>query len=482
MAFRYYIFFCLFLIFSDIYSQNLNELSLFDLIDYAKSKSIPTYQAKNKKQTKYWEYKNYLANYKPQLILEGVLPSYTKSFKEVTQPDGNLSFESVYYNSSSIQLNLKQNIAATGGTLFLNSELQRFDNFSNNSKQYNGKLISIGFDQPLFQYNILKWDNLIEPLKYEESKKEYIEEVENISYVISTLYFDVLLNQESLKITKTNLTNTQEIFNIAKTKLKLGEISKNEILKLKLELLKSKNLLMKIKRDLEISKLSLKSYVDIDDDNTFGIPFPKYLKELPKDLLLKQAAFNRSKMVTFKRMLLEGKRDIAKARSDNGLRVELKANLGFSNTATSFNNLYSNSQQNQSLQLSFYLPILDWGRSKSKVKAAIANEAIIKRTVEQEEQSFKREVYTEITLFNLIVTQIDNIIKADKIAEEKYEIAKNTYKLGNISVTELSIAFSERFQAKKDFIETIGNYWKSYYLIRMLTLYDFENNLKISNN
>ena len=34
--------------------------------------------------------------------------------------------------------------------------------------------------QPLFRYNELRWQKKIEPLKYEEARKTYLRDVENV--------------------------------------------------------------------------------------------------------------------------------------------------------------------------------------------------------------------------------------------------------------------------------------------------------------
>lgn len=72
--------------------------------------------------------------------------------------------------------------------------------------------------------------------------------------------------------------------------------------------------------------------------------------------------------------------------------------------------------------------------------------------------------------------------KADSIASEKYQIAKERYVLGNLSITDLSIAFQENDQAKRDFVLGLRDFWSAYYQLRYLSLYDFERNQKIIYN
>jgi hypothetical protein len=52
--------------------------------------------------------------------------------------------------------------------------------------------------------------------------------------------------------------------------------------------------------------------------------------------------------------------------------------------------------------------------------------------------------------------------------------------LGNLSITDLSIAFQENDQAKRDYVYALREFWGSYYRLRYLSLYDFEQGKKIT--
>lgn len=69
--------------------------------------------------------------------------------------------------------------------------------------------------------------------------------------------------------------------------------------------------------------------------------------------------------------------------------------------------------------------------------------------------------------------------RAEQIAAEKYQIAKERYVLGDLSITDLSIAFQENDQAKRDYINSLRDFWGAYYQLRFLSLFDFEKNEKI---
>jgi len=192
-----------------------------------------------------------------------------------------------------------------------------------------------------------------------------------------------------------------------------------------------------------------------------------------------EAYENRSDAIGFIRRIAEAKRDVAKAKGDNGLNATLTARLGFSKSATTIGKVYHSPLDQQAIQLEFDIPILDWARSKSRMKTAEANKQFTEYAVEQDKQNFTQEIYTQVTLFEMMKDQLILTAKADSIASEKYVIAKDRYVLGNLSITDLSIAFQENDQAKRDYIYALRDFWGAYYQLRYLSLYDFEKDQKI---
>jgi outer membrane protein len=457
-------------------------LTLRKVVEMAKNKSIDSKQAITTKETKYWLFRTFRSNYQPQLSLDGIVPGYSKTFLQVVQPDGTIQFQPVHNNNSSLNLSFSQSIAATGGSVYGTTQLQRFDDFDRKNTLYNSVPFGIGYSQPLWQFNQLRWDKKIEPLKFDESKQAFIESMEQISIKANGYFFDLLLAQVNFQIASTNLSNTINILRIAKEKFDLGKISRNEILQLQLEQLKAQKALGIAKRDMEIATLNLRSFTGLQQTDKIELSLPEAVidMQVPANKVLAEAYQNRSDAIAFVRRIAEANRDVAKARGDNGLNATLTARLGYSKSAENIPKVYQSPQDQQLVQLTFEIPILDWGRSKSRTKTAQANLQFTKYAVEQDKQIFSQEIVTQVTLFDMMKDQLLLTASADSIASEKYQIAKDRYVLGNLSITDLSIAFQEKDQAKRDYISALRDFWGAYYQLRYLSLYDFEKNVKIS--
>ena len=458
------------------------RLTLKEVVVMAKDNSIAAKQAITTRETKYWQWRTFKSNYQPQLSLNGNLPGYSKTSTPVVQPDGTIIFQPIHYDNSSLTLNFSQSITATGATIYGQTQLQRFDDFDRNSVLYNGVPYAIGFSQPLGQFNSLKWDKKIQPLLYNESKQAFIEEQEKISITVTGYFFDLLLAQVNLQTAEANLINTQKILKIANLKFELGKVSKNEILQLQLEQLNAKKAMGTAKRDMEIATLNLRSYIGQEGDEKIVLQVPETISQMTvtADRVLAEAFSNRSDAIAFMRRIAEAKRDVALAHGQTGLTATLTANLGTSNSAKNIAGVYRSPQNQQLLELQFAIPVLDWGRSKAKIKTAEANQKFTEYSVEQDKQTFKQQIVTQVSLFNVMKDQLTLTAEADSIASEKYKIARERYVLGDLSITDLSIAFQENDQAKRDYVQSLRDFWSAYYQLRYLSLYDFEKNEKIT--
>jgi outer membrane protein len=463
-------------------SGDTTRLTLQDVVELAKGNSIASKQAVTTRDTRYWEWRTFKSNYEPQLSLSGNLPGYSKTSTPVVQPNGSILFQSIHYDNSALTLNFSQSITATGATIYGMTQMQRFDDFDQNSVLYNGTPYAIGFSQPIGQYNSLKWDKRIQPLLYDESKQAYIEAQEQISIIVTGYFFDLLLAQVNLRTAETNLVNTEKLLKVSNLKFELGKVSKNDILQLQLEELNAKKAVGTAKRDVEIATLNLRSYIGAENDDKIEVVAPQTISRMSvsADKVLSEAFENRSDAIAFIRRITEADRDVAVAKGATGFIATLTANLGTSNSATSIPGVYRNAQTQQLLELQFSLPILDWGRSKAKIKTAEAAQQLTVDSVERDKQTFKQQIVTQVSLFNMTKEQLAYTALADSIASEKYQIARDRYVLGDLSITDLSIAFTENDQAKRDYVKSLRDFWSAYYELRYLSLYDFEKNEKIT--
>ena len=160
----------------------------------------------------------------------------------------------------------------------INSDVYRWKNIPQNSRSWNSTLINIKIDQPIIGFNPLKWDKMTEPLRYEESKRAYVEEMEYISSLTVDLFFDYLDAQIGYDIASFNLVRNDTIYNIEKGRYNIGTTSRDKLLQVELQLLRSQQQLTQAKLDLQSSELEIKTFIGIDE--AFDLITPNQIPDL----------------------------------------------------------------------------------------------------------------------------------------------------------------------------------------------------------
>ncbi|MBD2714969.1 TolC family protein [Microvirga sp. STR05] len=456
-------------------------LSLEQVIGLALEQSAVAGQARTSRETSYWQYRTYQANYRPQLALQGQLPNYSRVITPVVQPDGTLQFQAVRQNNSILGVSLSQHIGPTGAQLVVSSEMQRFDDFNRNARLYNNQPVTIGLTQPLGRYNRLRWDRRIEPLRYQESQLQFVLERETIAQRITELYFDVLLQQVNAEVATQNVQANEEMLRLGKERYQLGRLSQSDLLLLELNVLSARKALGQARLDAQDAALRLQSYTG-QNAETLRLRVPDAVPYLraPADEALAQARQHRPETLAFRRRLLQAESDVALAKGTTGFQATLVANLGYVNSSRNFWETYHSPQNQQRVSLVFSLPLMDWGRQKSVVKTAEVTRRQTEQNVAQEQRVFEQSVLVQASQLSTLTEQLALTAQADTLAQRRYGIAQATYKVGRISLTDLNIALAEKDQARRAYIAALRACWVAHYRLRALTLYDFEHQLPLT--
>lgn len=465
-----------------IFSQQ--QITLEQAIEIAQQKS-PEYKALiNQNQASYWRFRNFKAGFLPQLRLDATLPQYRNSVNRITLDNGQDVF--VRSNQSRLDgtLSLNQNIALTGGTISLSSQVERVDVYGDDTSTGFAVIpFSINYRQNSLFYNQFKWDKKIEPLLYEEAKREFIERMEQISLNTARRYFALLKAQVQKRIAKSNLSNQDTLFQISKGRFKMGKIAENDLLQIELSVLNSKNDLTTNEINFKQASQNLSRYLTLDNENIL-LSVPKELSTftVTVEKALEEAKSNRKAVIEFRRKRLEAEQSVAEVKGNNRLQLSLNANFGISQQGDVFNNLFENFNQQQNVTLSLRVPILDWGVSKSRRKLVEANKDLINTNVEQDEQEFEQEIYLHTLNWQNQRNFLETAQKAQEIAIKRYEITKKRFILGKITITDLNLALQEKDRSVLQYLNSLEKFWTDYYTLRRLTLYDFINNKKIEVN
>jgi len=475
------VFSCVYPVAAQINDSIVISLSLRNVVDLAIRQSASIKYVQNTNVNYYWRWKNFKTSFRPQLTLNGELPDYSNTTTPVIQPDGSIKFKQISQLQGYAQLSLSQSIPTTGTYIYAATNAYRVQDYINKSVEFSGSPFQIGLYQPVFAYNYMKWQKKTEPLIYEESQKQFIESNEQIALQSTSYFFSYLQIQTNFNLAENNLKNSENNLKIAEVRRQLGKISENDFSRIQLSVFNAQKALNKARMDLKNADFTLKSYINLDQDQKIElvVPLDMILFSINPDKALAEAKANRKETPYFQRRLIEADRDLIRAKRNTGLSATLIGSYGVSNSAPTYREVYDQPEKQRTISLSMSIPILDWGRSASAVKLAESQREIVVYDVEKDIKDFERSVIVQVEQFSLLRDQINTAREADKVAENGYLIALKKFQNGEISITDLNISLSERETAKRDYITAIENYWESYYRLRILTLYDFELNQKI---
>ena len=459
------------------------QLTLSSAIQIAQENSYDAMVARLSFMSQYWSYRSFRAELLPAVSLSGGLLQFDRSMVEArNSDDGRISFVENNSMGNSVSLSVDQNIVPLGGKLSVQSYLYRLDQFSYDSKIYNSQPIRLSYTQPLRAYNSLKWQKKTEPLKYENAKRTYLENMEEVAIEAVRLFFEVLAAQSTYQQSVSTLKDRQYLFEIAKKRLDLGTITKSELLQLELSLLNAQVDANNNELTLKSQKFQLFSYLRMFDYDKIDLIPPYSIPDIcvNADDILQKALANSTHTLQQKIKRLESEMLLAQAKANKGLQVQLNSEIGFNQTANHFNNAYRDLKNNEIIGLTVYLPIFDWGVSKGRVKMAEADLEVTKTQLEQAHETYMQDIRTNVLQFNIQSSQCQNALRAQDIADERYGITKQRFEAGTVTVTDLNTAQQESESAKAQYIRQIHTFWTNYYNLRKTTLYDWVSHRDLS--
>ncbi len=460
------------------------SLSLAEVIVLAQDQSPAAKLAQTRMQNRYWFYRSFQADYKPQMILEGDLPDLNRSIGIITQPDGKDVFVQRAQMRNRLGISLQQRIAPTGATIFASTGLQRLDIFQtsgDNLVSYFSTPLSVGFSQPLFNYNALKWNKRIEPLRYQEATKQFAAEMEGVALQSAALFFAVYIAQLNLEAAVADKRNADTLYNISRGRFEVGRIAETELLQIELSAMNADVAVQQALLDLQTGTERLRNFLGIRSPVHFRLNPPEDVPvmEVDSDRALALATANRGEVVGFDRRLTEAAASVAEAKVNAGFQVNVFGQFSLSQTAPRLDDAYRSPLDNELFSVGVQMPIFDWGKAAARLQTALSNQALEQMNIGQERTNFEQEIRLKVNQFSLLRQQVAIARRAYEVSLKRADLTRNRYYIGKIGVLDLNIAIAEKEDARKNYIASVQAYWLAHYELRTLTLFDFERNVSL---
>lgn len=454
-------------------------LTLDRAIAMANDSSLQAFRVKNMYLTQYWSYRSYRAARLPSLSLNLTPASYSHSIsKRYNSVDNVDIFMSQHSYSADGSLQISQNFDPLGGTFYLETGLQYMRNFGDNAgNQFSSVPVRIGYSQSLIGFNQFKWDKKIEPLKFEKAKNELIFNMQGVAESVVNYYFALALAQEEYRLALDNLASCDTLYTIGERRYKILQISDADLLTLKLDKVNAGNTLENARMTLKRAMFSLATFLGMDQNSEISVKIPAapMAKEIPLDIALAEAKRHNPDLLQHRQNILEARRDLNRTSVESRFNANLNASVGFNQVATSLSKAYKDPSRQELVQLSLSIPLVDWGVCKGKVNMARNNLNVVEIAARQQELTIEEDVVMTVSDFNIQQQLVESALEALDLADMAYDRTMKRFIIGKADINSLTLSQNRQQSANTNYIRALQNYWLSYFKLRKLTLYDFEN-------
>jgi outer membrane protein TolC len=459
-------------------------ITLEEALDLARNQSPEAIRARNSFLVQYWRYRAYRASFLPSLSFDSSLPNFSRQIISVTSIDPETGearhdFSSDFSGQISGGFYVRQNLP-TGGVLSLGSSLARIDRFRdglNNriATEYMSTPLNLSLNQSLFGVNQRKWDRMTEPLYYQEARKNYIKQMEDLSQNVITYFFNLASAQQAVAIAEFNQANNDTLVKIAHGRYQMGTIDESDLLQSELNYSNACSALNEALLNLENQQNRFRSFLGFNERTAIRSLLPEHVPELmlSVDEVLYLSRENNPTLLNQQLQLIQAARNVAEQRANRGFSANLNVSFGLNQVADNLTEAYRKPRDMQTVRIGLSIPILDWGRGKGLVKMAQADEELVKARVDQAMIDFEQEVALSVRQFNMQHAQFAIALKADTLAQKRYEVAKQRFLMDRISITDMNNAQIDRDRSRQNYVDALYKYWLYYYRIRQTAQYDF---------
>jgi len=423
------------------------------------------------------------AGLKPQfsMTVDPFSYSQTRSFD---------SYNSDYYTSKNLssggRFRTELPFLLTDGVLSLTN---RFSWSSNESQKASGTTLTerfsnnlqLRYDQPLFTYNTRKLAMQRLEFDHENSGISYALQRLRTEQSITRQFYAVYMAQNTLEINRAELENAQKNFDIIKEKVE-AELSARE------ELFQAEVNLASAESSVQTAEVTLKNAKD-DLKQTLGMPLKEDINvfvttEVNTMLIDEERAIHSgltSRMELRQREITMAEADLAMitTKARNEFRGDITLSMGITGDDPRFGDIYSTPTNSPMVGISFSIPIFDWGQRKARINAQKATQVIAQLNYDNETVNIENDIRQTLRELDNIRNQIGIAEKQVRNTQMTYALNEIRYREGDLTGLQMSQYQTQLSNARTSLVRQQINYKTQMLNLKILTLYDFENDRPI---
>lgn len=331
-------------------------------------------------------------------------------------------------------------------------------------------------NQPIFTYNRRKMELQQIEFDYENAGIRYALQRLNTERSITNQFYTVFMAQSNLAISKEELENTGQSFEIIRNKVEADLSAREELYQAELNLANAQSAVEERVVSLENAKDQLKQILGMALDEEIEVTVEIEVSPVAIDLVQAvQSGLNSRMEIRQREIDIElAELQMIQTKSLNEFRGDISLSVGIIGDHERFENIYDNPTQNPRVAISLAVPIFDWGEKRARVRAQRVAQTLAK--LEQENLRIDIELDVRQTWRRLenLRTQIDIAEKSVRNAQLTYDINLTRYREGDLTGMEISQFQTQLSNRRIAYSQALINYKIELLNLKILTLYDFE--------
>jgi len=416
------------------------------------------------------------------LLLTPFSYSQNRAFNELIS-----SYNSVKQTQTYGTFTIMQPIIWTDASVSLTNTFGYLDSYSQfattQQKGFSNNL-AINLQQPLFTYNRTKLALKELQLALENAQLNYAIQLLDLEKQVTQAFYFVYQQQQSLDIARQAYQNMQKSYEVSKNKVDAGISPREEMFQAELNLATTRS-------DFENKQVSLENAKD-DFKLLVGMSLYEDLIVIPNISVdtvsvniayaIDQGLNNRMELRQHKIDIENSQFDLIQTKAQNEFKGNLGLSIGLFGDNSKFKNVYdkASTTDNEEVSLSLTIPLWDWGKRKSMIKASEASLQTSEVSLEQEKNNIIldiRKVYRNlINLRNQIEIAKQNVTNA----QLTYDLNLEKYKNGDLTGMDLNIYQNQLSEKQLTYTNSLISYKLELLNMKIQTLYDFEKKLPVT--
>ena len=348
------------------------------------------------------------------------------------------------------------------------------------NKAFSNRL-SIQYDQPLFTYN---------RRKMALRQLEYDHENSGISYALQRLrteqsitrqFYSVYSLQNTLAIRLEEFENAKKNFAIISDKVEAGLSAREELFQAEVNLASSESSVQQTTVSLNDAKDNLKQALGMSLSEDIVVVASIVISPMIVDpeKAIQSGLESRVELRQREISMELAEMQMIQVKARNEFKGDLSLSLGITGDHQNFGNIYENPTQSPSISIGFSIPIFDWGEKKARIKAQERAQTIARNDYENTKIDIELNIRSTLRSLDNIRAQILIEEKRVRNAQMTYELNEIRYREGDLTGLQISQYQSQLSSARTSLVREQINYKNELLNLKILTLYDFENDKPI---